>query len=93
MALNNVLTARICFGPQSVVELYPSVKRFAGIINLASARLLADFGRFFSNSTFWSNPYLGAAMGMAMVMPDLVNGYSVTNAIAEGSILIGIFLE
>ena len=24
-------------------------------------------------------------MGMAMVMPDLVNGYSVTNAIAEGS--------
>ncbi|MDQ8469352.1 sucrose-specific PTS transporter subunit IIBC [Enterococcus faecium] len=88
MALNNVLTAQDLFGPQSVVELYPSVKDFAGIINLLASApfaFLPILVGFSATRRFGGNPYLGAAMGMAMVMPDLVNGYSVTNAIAEGS--------
>ncbi|MGM0123094.1 PTS system, sucrose-specific IIA component [Enterococcus sp. AZ194] len=40
---------------------------------------------FSATKRFGGNPYLGAAMGMVMVMPDLVNGYGVANAIAEGS--------
>lgn len=88
MALNNVLTAQDLFGPQSVIELYPSVKDFAGIINLLASApfaFLPILVGFSATRRFGGNPYLGAAMGMAMVMPDLVNGYSVTNAIAEGS--------
>ncbi len=71
-----------------MVELYPSVKDFAGIINLLASApfaFLPILVGFSATRRFGGNPYLGAAMGMAMVMPDLVNGYSVTNAIAEGS--------
>ncbi|OAX66953.1 hypothetical protein A5N15_02510 [Rothia kristinae] len=38
---------------------------------------------FSAAKRFGGNPYLGAAMGMAMVMPQLVNGYDVAQALAE----------
>ncbi|WP_430597722.1 sucrose-specific PTS transporter subunit IIBC [Enterococcus sp. AZ177] len=88
MALNNVLTAQDLFGPQSVVELFPNVKDFASIINLLASApfaFLPILVGFSATKRFGGNPYLGAAMAMAMVMPDLVNGYGVANAIADGS--------
>lgn len=88
MALNNVLTAQDLFGPQSVVEMFPAVKDFASIINLLASApfaFLPILVGFSATRRFGGNPYLGAAMGMAMVMPDLINGYGVTNAIAEGT--------
>lgn len=88
MALNNVLTAQQLFGPQSVVEMFPSINDVASIINLLASApfaFLPILVGFSATKRFGGNPYLGAAIGMAMVMPDLVNGYGVANAIAEGS--------
>lgn len=88
MALNNVLTAENLFGPQSVVQMYPVLEDYAGIINLLASApfaFLPILVGFSATKRFGGNPYLGAAMGMAMVMPDLVNGYGVANAIADGS--------
>lgn len=88
MALNNVLTAQQLFGPQSVVEMYPGLNDVASIINLLASApfaFLPILVGFSATRRFGGNPYLGAAMGMAMVMPDLVNGYGVANAIADGS--------
>lgn len=88
MAINNVLTSPNLFGPQSVVEMFPSVKDFASIINLLASApfaFLPILVGFSATKRFGGNQYLGAAMGMAMVMPDLINGYGVANAIADGS--------
>lgn len=88
MALNNVLTAEHLFGAQSVVQMYPVLEDYAGIINLLASApfaFLPILVGFSATKRFGGNPYLGAAMGMAMVMPDLVNGYGVANAIADGT--------
>lgn len=88
MALNNVLTAQHLFGPQSVVEMFPNVTDVTSIINLLASApfaFLPILVGFSATKRFGGNPYLGAAIGMAMVMPNLVNGYGVANAIAEGS--------
>lgn len=88
MAINNVLTAQHLFGPQSLVEMFPAVTDFASIINLLASApfaFLPILVGFSATRRFGGNPYLGAAMAMAMVMPDLVNGYGVANAIADGS--------
>lgn len=88
MAINNVLTSPNLFGPQSVVEMFPNIKDVASIINLLSSApfaFLPILVGFSATKRFGGNGYLGAAMGMGMVMPDLINGYGVANAIAEGS--------
>ena len=88
MAINNVLTSPNLFGPQSVVEMFPNIKDVASIINLLSSApfaFLPILVGFSATKRFGGNGYLGAAMGMAMVMPDLINGYGVANAISEGT--------
>ncbi|MEG0286475.1 MAG: sucrose-specific PTS transporter subunit IIBC [Vagococcus sp.] len=88
MAINNVLTSQGLFGPQSVVEMYPALTDLASIINLLASApfaFLPILVGFSATKRFGGNPYLGAAMGMAMVMPSLVNGYAVANTIAEGT--------
>lgn len=88
MAINNLLTAQDLFGPLSVVEMFPKLTDLAAIINLLAAApfaFLPILVGFSATRRFGGNPYLGAAMGMVMVMPDLVNGYGVANAIAEGT--------
>ena len=88
MAINNLLTAQDLFGPLSVIEMFPQLTDLAAIINLLAAApfaFLPILVGFSATRRFGGNPYLGAAMGMVMVMPDLVNGYGVANAIAEGT--------
>ncbi len=88
MAINNVLTSQGLFGPQAVVEMFPAFKDFADIINLLASApfaFLPVLVGFSATQRFGGNGYLGAAMAMAMVMPSLVNGYGVANAIADGS--------
>src|SRR5690625_3724626 len=87
MALNNVLTSQDLFGPQSVVEMYPAIEDVASIINLLASApftFLPILIGYSATKRFGGNPYLGAAMAMAMVMPDLIDGYSVTAAVEEG---------
>ncbi|GAB2541259.1 sucrose-specific PTS transporter subunit IIBC [Gracilibacillus alcaliphilus] len=88
MALNNVLTSQDLFGPQSVVEMFPAIQDVAAIINLLASAPFAFLPILIGYSAtkrFGGNPYLGAAMAMAMVMPDLVNGYGVAEAIETGT--------
>lgn len=88
MALNNILTANDLFGPQSIIEMYPGLTDVASIINLLAAApfaFLPILVGFSATKRFGGNPYLGAAMGMIMVMPELANGNIVANAIADGS--------
>ncbi|KRL47129.1 sucrose-specific PTS transporter subunit IIBC [Lacticaseibacillus manihotivorans] len=87
MALNNVLTSGGLFGPQSLVQMYPGIKGFAEMINtFASApfAFLPILLGFSATRRFGGNAYLGATMGMIMVMPALVNGYAVSEALATG---------
>lgn len=87
MALNNVLTGQGLFGPQSVVEMVPGIRGFAEIVNLMASAPFAFLPiliGFSATKRFGGNPYLGAAAGMILVMPDLVNGYGVAEALATG---------
>lgn len=88
MALNNVLTAPDLFGPLPLVERYPALGDTAGLINLLASApfaFLPILVGFTATKRFGGNEYLGAGIGMAMVMPDLVNGYSVAEAMSEGT--------
>ena len=85
MALNNVLTGQGLFGPQSIVEMVPGIKGFAEIVNLMASAPFAFLPiliGFSATKRFGGNPYLGAAAGMMLVMPSLVNGYGVAEAIS-----------
>ena len=79
MGLNNILTAAMFHG-KSVINLYPQWKGLATAINLfASApfTFLPVLIGFSATKKFGGNPYLGAAMGMIMVHPDLLSAYSI----------------
>ena len=79
MGLNNILTAAMFHG-KSVIDLYPQWKGLATAINLfASApfTFLPVLIGFSATKKFGGNPYLGAAMGMIMVQPDLLSAYSI----------------
>ena len=79
MGLNNILTAAM-FDGKSVIDLYPQWKGLATAINMfASApfTFLPVLIGFSATKKFGGNPYLGAAMGMIMVHPDLLSAYSI----------------
>lgn len=88
MALNNVLTAEGLFGDDSLVGMFPQIQGLTEIINvLASApfAFLPVLVGFSATKRFGGNEYLGAGMGMAMVHPELVNGYDVATSMADGT--------
>ena len=79
MGLNNVLTSGLIHG-KSIIDLYPQWAGLATAINLfASApfTFLPVLIGFSAAKKFGGNAFLGAAMGMIMVHPDLLNAYSI----------------
>lgn len=79
MGINNILTAALIDG-KSIIELYPQWEGLATAINtFASApfTFLPVLIGFSATKKFGGNPYLGAAMAMIMVHPDLLNAYSI----------------
>ncbi|MDO4259578.1 MAG: sucrose-specific PTS transporter subunit IIBC [Actinomycetaceae bacterium] len=85
MAINNVLTAKGLFGPQSVVEMYPAVDHYANLINMVSSAAFAALPvlvGFSAAKRFGGNVYLGAAIGAAMISGDLLNAWDTGNALA-----------
>lgn len=79
MGLNNVLTSAM-FNGQSIIDLYPEWQGLASAINMfanAPFTFLPVLIGFSATKRFGGNPYLGAAMGMIMVHPDLLNAYSI----------------
>ena len=89
MALNNVLTSKNLFGEgtRPLVEQFPAIDGMAQMINLLASApfaFLPILVGFTATKRFGGNEYLGAGIAMAMVMPDLVNGYKVAETIQEG---------
>lgn len=87
MAVNNVLTSPNLFGPMALIEMYPAWADFADIINMfasAAFAFLPVLISFSATKRFGGNPYLGAVMGLIMVMPQLVNGYDVATVTEAG---------
>lgn len=79
MGLNNILTSGL-FDGKSVIDLYPQWKGLATAINTfanAPFTFLPVLIGFSATKKFGGNPYLGAAMGIIMVHPDLLNAYSI----------------
>lgn len=80
MGINNILTAQgLFFAGQSLIEAYPQWADLASIINLfsnAAFTFLPVLIGFSATKKFGGNPYLGAALGMIMVHPELLNAYS-----------------
>lgn len=80
MGLNNILTANgLFFKGMSLIEAYPQWADLASMINLfsnAAFTFLPVLIGFSATKKFGGNPYLGAALGMIMVHPELLNAYS-----------------
>lgn len=79
MGLNNLLTSAL-FSGQSLIELYPQWAGLATAVNTfanAPFTFLPVLIGFSATKKFGGNAYLGAAMGMIMVHPDLLNAYQI----------------
>ena len=79
MGLNNILTSDLIHG-QSIIELYPQWSGLASAINTfanAPFTFLPVLIGFSATKKFGGNAFLGAAMGMIMVHPDLLNAYNI----------------
>ncbi|GGD08527.1 hypothetical protein GCM10011389_15180 [Pontibacillus salipaludis] len=90
MGLNNLLTASGLFiEDQSVIEAYPGMSDLAAMINTfanAPFTYLPILIGFSAAKRFGGNAFLGAALGMLMVHPDLLNGWGYGGALADGEI-------
>ncbi|AKP36305.1 sucrose-specific PTS transporter subunit IIBC [Leuconostoc mesenteroides] len=87
MALNNILTGEGMFGAKSLVEMFPQITGLAEMINLMASAPFAFLPILIgitATRRFGGNEILGAAAGMMLVMPSLVNGYNVAEAVATG---------
>ncbi|WP_319534861.1 sucrose-specific PTS transporter subunit IIBC [uncultured Vibrio sp.] len=90
MGLFNLLTAQGLFiEDQSIIEAYPGLADLASMINtFANAPFvyLPVLLAFSASKKFGGNPFLGAALGMLMVHPDLLNGWGFGSASVSGTI-------
>ncbi|WP_018118350.1 sucrose-specific PTS transporter subunit IIBC [Corynebacterium mastitidis] len=90
MALYNVLTAKDTSDPAStaLVDSVPQLQGFAELVNLLASApfaFLPILVGFTATKRFGGNEFLGAGMGMAMVMPSLVSGYEVAETVSNGT--------
>lgn len=90
MGINNLLTAKDLFiEGKSVVDAFPQATDLASLINTfanAAFVFLPVLIGFSAAKRFGGNQFLGAALGMLMVHPDLLNGWGYSSALAEGKI-------
>lgn len=80
MGLNNLFTAEGLFvAGKTLIEVMPQFADLANMINLfsnAAFTFLPVLIGFSATQKFGGNPYLGAALGMIMVHPELMNAYN-----------------
>lgn len=90
MGLFNLLTAQGLFiEGQSIIEAHPGLADLASMINtFANAPFvyLPVLLAFSASKKFGGNPFLGAALGMLMVHPDLLNGWGFGSASVSGTV-------
>ncbi|MBP3039810.1 PTS sucrose transporter subunit IIBC [Bacillaceae bacterium Marseille-Q3522] len=90
MGINNLLTSPdLFFNDQSLIDVYSGMADFANMINLfsnAAFVFLPVLIGFSAAKKFGGNPFLGAALGMIMVHPDLLNAYGYGAALVQSDI-------
>ncbi|WP_434529273.1 sucrose-specific PTS transporter subunit IIBC [Vibrio sp. K4] len=90
MGLFNVLTAQgLLIEGKSIIDAYPGLTDLANMINtFANAPFvyLPVLLAFSASKKFGGNPFLGAALGMLMVHPDLLNGWGFGSASVSGTV-------
>ncbi|MGL5544268.1 MAG: sucrose-specific PTS transporter subunit IIBC [Cetobacterium sp.] len=90
MGINNILTTQGLFTANiSIIEKFPAVSDLSSMINTfanAPFVFLPILIAFSATKIFGGNPYLGAALGMLMVHPNLLSGWGYANALAEGNL-------
>jgi len=90
MGIFNVLVAPGLFiDGKSLVDANPGIADLAAMINtFANAPFvyLPILLAFSASKKFGGNPFLGAALGMLMVHPDLLNGWGFGGAAVSGNI-------
>ncbi|RXK17280.1 sucrose-specific PTS transporter subunit IIBC [Macrococcus sp. DPC7161] len=88
MGINNLFTGKGLFiEGKTLIDAYPNIKGLADLINmLANAPFvfLPILIGFSAVKRFGGNPYLGAALGMVLVHPALLNAYEYPKMIAAG---------
>ncbi|TVT26802.1 PTS sucrose transporter subunit IIBC [Salinicoccus cyprini] len=88
MGINNLLVAEgLFYDEASVIEANPGLADLANMIDIfanAPFVFLPILIGFSATRRFGGNPYLGAALGMLLVHPALMNGYDYPNAVAAG---------
>ncbi|MFC0179781.1 sucrose-specific PTS transporter subunit IIBC [Thorsellia kenyensis] len=86
MGLNNILTAKdLFYAGESLIDKTPALTDLASMINTfanAAFVFLPVLIGFSATKRFGGNAYLGAALGMIMVHPDLMNAYVANSATA-----------
>lgn len=94
MGLYNVLTSPLFANGENIITRYPTIEGLASMINsFANAPFiyLPVLIGFSATRIFGGNPFLGAAMGMIMVHPDLLNAYAYGNTAPENVPVWNIF--
>lgn len=90
MGVYNFLTAKgLIFDTMSIIEAWPGIEQLASMINTfanAPFVFLPVLLAFSATAKFGGNAYLGAALGMLMVHPDLLNGWGFVSANFTGQI-------
>lgn len=90
MGINNVLVAQGLFFPgKSLIEVYPQYTDLSQVINMfanAPFVFLPVLIAFSATRIFGGNPYLGAALGMIMVHPELLNAYGYNDAVLNNNV-------
>lgn len=77
MALNNFLTSEGLFGPKALVTTYPAIKGISDMIQVMSAApfiFMPILVGISAANRFGANRFLGAAVGMIMTTPGLIEG-------------------
>ncbi|HLR19275.1 MAG TPA: sucrose-specific PTS transporter subunit IIBC [Staphylococcus sp.] len=88
MGINNILTAPgIFYNQQSLIEVHNQFKGLAEMINIfanAPFTLLPILIGFSAAKRFGGNAFLGAALGMILVHPELMSAYDYPKALEQG---------
>jgi PTS system sucrose-specific IIC component len=87
ISLFTILTVPNLFGQQSVVQMFPQIKGIVGymqLIGMTPYVFLPALVGYTATKRFGGSPYIGALIGMAMIMPHLITSSDLTMAIGTG---------
>ena len=90
MGLTGLLEQQGIFGPQSVVEMFPSLagmNRFLSICSTGIFTILPMLVVYSATRRYGGTPVLGLVIGAIMLHPDLANAYSVGNGTVQPEII------